>query len=150
MSPARDTLLHHLARARRALFRRAAERTALPILAIGATILAAALVVALAATLYRGHYAALRLSLLVAGALLAAAGVWRMLREHLTAEEIAIEAGSLEPERKDELLTALELSNAPETTDASASLRDAAIAVAAQRAGDLPLERLTEWHGRRR
>ncbi|HEU4724045.1 MAG TPA: DUF4175 family protein [Candidatus Eisenbacteria bacterium] len=162
MSPARDTLLHHLARARRALFRRAAERTALPLVAIGAVLVAAALVVALAATLYRGHYAILRLSLLGGGALLLAAGLWRMLREHRSAEEIAIEAGSLEPERKDELLTALELTRDADreaaagsargaaTPDASSSLRDAAIAAAAARAGDLPMERLIEWPARRR
>ena len=167
MSPARDTLLQHLARARRALFQRAAERTALPLVAIAAALVAGALVVALAATLYRGHYAALRLLLLVGGALLLGAGVWRMLREHLSPEEIAIEAGSLEPERKDELLTALELSRDAEReiaagagagsgtatgahADASAVLRDAAIAVAAKRAGDLPLERLADWPARRR
>ena len=169
MSPARDTLLHHLGRARRALFRRAAERTALPLVALAATLVAAALIVALAATLYRGQYALLRLALLAGGALLAAAAVWRMLREHLSTEDVAIAAGSLEPERKDELLTALELSREAERDaearssvaaaragaaaahpDSSAALRDAAIAVAATRAGTLPLERLAAWPARGR
>ena len=69
MSPARDTLQRHLARAKRALFQRAAERTALPLVALGAALLASALVLALVATLYRGHYAALRIALLIGAGL---------------------------------------------------------------------------------
>lgn len=169
MSPARDTLLQHLGRARRALFRRAAERTALPLIALAAALVAAALILALAATLYRGEYAAIRLALLAGGGLLAATGVWKMFREHLSTEDIAVAAGALEPERRDELLTALELSREAERDaaaraagrvqggsgavahpDTSAALRDAAIAVAAKRAAALPLERLAEWPARRR
>jgi len=149
MSPARAALQRHLARAQRALFRRAAERTALPLVAIGAALIAVALVVALVATLYRGHYATLRLTLLIAGGLLAAAGIWRMLREHLSEEAIAIAAGSLEPERKDSILTALELAR-DDGSHTSASLRDVAIAHAATRAGELPMERLADWPTRRR
>lgn len=163
MSPARDTLIQHLGRARRALFRRAAERTALPLVALAAALVAAVLVVALAVTLYRGQYAILRLALLTCGALLVAAAVWRMLREHLTTEAIAVAAGALEPERKDDLLTALELSREAEReaaeagsdagrahVDASSALRDAAIAIATARAGALRLERLAAWPARRR
>ncbi|HET9950404.1 MAG TPA: hypothetical protein VFS09_01290 [Candidatus Eisenbacteria bacterium] len=149
MSPARDTLHRHLARAKRALFRRAAERTALPLVALGAALLASALVLALVATLYRGHYAALRLALVIGAGLLAAAAVRRMIREHLSEEAIAVEAGSLEPERKDEILAAFELArNAGSGT--SDSLRDAAIARAASRAEALPLEKLSDWPARRR
>ena len=149
MTPARDTLHRHLARAKRALFRRAAERTALPLVALGAALLALALVLALVATLYRGHYAALRLALVIGAGLLTAAAVRRMIREHLSEEAIAIEAGSLEPERKDEILTAFELARTS-GTGTSDSLRDAAIAMAANRAEALPMERLSDWPARRR
>jgi hypothetical protein len=149
-TPARQTLQRRLARARRALFRRAAERTALPLLAIGASLLAVVLVAALAVTLYRGEYAALRVLLLVAVSLLAAVAVWRMLREHLSEEAIAVAAGSLEPERKDEFLTGLELSREAPSDASSAALREAAIAAAATRAETLPVERLSAWPARRR
>jgi hypothetical protein len=80
MSPSHDTLRQHLARARRALFRRAAERTAFPLVALGAVLVALALVLALGLTLYRGHYALLRAGLLAGGAALLLAGLGRLVR----------------------------------------------------------------------
>ena len=154
MSLARDTLHRRLARAKRALFQRAAERTALPLVALGAALVAVILVFALVATLYRGHYAALRWALLASGAVLVGAAVWRTLREHLSDEAIASAAGSLEPERKDEILTAFEFARqdaaGPAGGATSNALRDAAIARAAERAEALPLERLAHWSARRR
>jgi hypothetical protein len=157
MSQAHDTLAHHLARAKRALFRRAAERTALPLVALGAVLVALVLVIALSTTLYRGHYAFLRVALLAGGAALLGAGAWRMLREHRNEDSIAIATGSLEPERKDQILAALELARAAKREeteragrDVSVALRDAAIADAAAAAGRLPIERLAAWSARRR
>jgi hypothetical protein len=167
MRPARDTLFGRLAQAKRALFRRAAERTALPLVALGGVLLALALVIALGTTLYRGQYALLRLALVLGGAALAAAAIWRMLREHLSDDDIAVATGSLEPERKDQLLAALELARESERSESrgaesdapaapapapasSVALRDAAIAAAAETAARLPIHRLADWPMRRR
>jgi hypothetical protein len=144
------SLLEEIRRARLFLFAREAERAGLPVAVALLSLAAVALVVALAAPLYRPQFAALRTTLLVASAAFVALGVARMWRVRRRDDDAALEAGRLAGGRDDELLSALELGRALPEPHYSDELRQSAVRAAAARARALPLARLRRWSGRGR
>ena len=152
MNPAYEALIERLRAARRLLLVRAIERAGL-VAAIGFLLVTLiALAVALLAPLHRGEYAVLRLVLLAAAAIAFAAAIARVLATRTALRDAALEAGRLGGEREDELLAALELSREPEGAAAwtSPALREAAVRAAADRAREIPIERLRTWRRRGR
>ena len=152
MNPAYEALLERLRSARRLLLTRAIERAGLAA-AIGFLLVTLiALAVALLAPLYRGEYAVLRLVLLAAAAVAFAAAMARVLATRTALRDAALEAGRLGGEREDELLAALELSREPDGAAAwtSPALREAAVRAAAERAREIPIEKLRTWRRRGR
>jgi hypothetical protein len=162
MSPAHDTLLSTLRRARRFLLWRALERAGLAI-AVGLFALAlVTLAVGLLTPLHRAEYAVIRVVLIGTGALLCALGAAGVVRSRARLRDAALEAGRLLGERDDELLTALELlgegtgADAGRARGASSSprysddLRAAAVRAASDRAAAAPIARLRLWNARGR
>jgi hypothetical protein len=147
-----DSLLERLRAARRALLARSIERAGLAA-AIGFLAVAlGALALALLAPLYRSEYAVLRMTLLAAAAVAFAAAIGRVLTTRTALRDAALEAGRLGGEREDELLAALELSSesGPSGTWTSSALREAAVHAAAERAREIPIDRLRRWNRRGR
>jgi hypothetical protein len=152
MSPAYEALLRRLKASRRLLLQREIERAGLAA-AVGLLCVALfVLVVALVAPLHRAEYSLLRIALASAGIVFLLAAVARVLGARVALADAALEAGSLEGERKDDLLAALELSSDTPGHGSwtSSGLRDAAIAAAADRASAIPIERLKRWARRGR
>ena len=111
-----------------------------------------ALIVALSIPLYRSEYGVIRAALLGAAGIFFLTAVARVLGAGASLDDAALEAGKLGGERKDELLSALELSRDASGDGAwtSGSLREAAVEAAASRAGSVELGRLKSWKRRGR
>lgn len=152
MNPAYQSLLGRLKRARGLLVWRAVERAGLAAIVGILAVSLLALVVALSAPFHRAEYFAMRLGLFGAAAAFFLAAVGRVLGTSAALADAALEAGRLASEREDELLTALELSrdDPAQGVWTSSELRDATVKAAAERAQEIPIERLRRWEKRGR
>ena len=150
MNPSAQALLERLQKARRLILLRAIERAGIATIVGLLAVALLALAIALMAPLYRAEYAVIRNTLLGAAALFILAAVVRVWSTKAALAEAAIEAGRLGGDREDELLTALEFSQADAEGHTSPSLREAAVRAAAERAQGLPIERLRKWDQRGR
>lgn len=157
MSPAYESLLRELRRARRFLIWRSLERAGVFATATLVALAGLALVAALVLPLHRSEYAVLRTGLLLGAMGGLCFALVRVMRSRTGLPEAALEASRLTDERDDGLLTAFELGRASGAlpgagiaTGYSDALTQHAVRNAADRAAALPLGRLRVWSGRRR
>ena len=154
MKTPRESLLERLHTARRHLLWRSVERAGIATVVALLVTAFLALAVGLILPLYRSEYAVMRLLLLSAAGVFFLAALGRVFSSNSDLSDAALAAGRLAGgEREDELLSALELAREGEGASASwtsGSLRDAVVQHAAERAAQLPIERLKRWNARGR